>query len=182
MAVKGRLGPSGFAPDDCAEDVFTGAFQFRFIEAEDLAGEKIDIGSRPEPAPSPLVLSAVRGSNRSVRLSAEHRLNNFCGEGGLGKLLIALLLSCQPGHRLIDWSGQVPSGVFLADILVTVEPFYTRLSIYQPGRFESIWRCCNGRQASVVRVPIENGKFCVAQSQPQMKWTLRLSFKQGLEL
>lgn len=98
------------------------------------------------------------------------------------KLLIAVLLTCQPGHRLIDWSGQIPSGTLFADILVTVEPFYTRLSIYQPGHFEAVRRCCNGRQASVMHVPIENGRFCVAQSQPQMKWTLRLSLRPGLEL
>ena len=98
------------------------------------------------------------------------------------KILIAAWLACQPGHRLIDWSDRIPRGTLLADVLVTVEPFYTRLSIYQPGHFETVQRCCNGRQASVMHVPIENGRFCIAQSQPQMKWTLRLNFKPGLEL
>jgi hypothetical protein len=98
------------------------------------------------------------------------------------KILIAALLACQPGHRLIDWSDRIPRGTFLADVLVTVEPFYTRLSIYPAGRFEIVQRCCNGRQASVIRIPIEDGRFCIAQSQRQMKWTLRLSLKPGLEL
>jgi len=98
------------------------------------------------------------------------------------KILVAALLACQPGHRLVDWSDRIPAGAFLADFLVTVEPFYTRLSIYQPGHFDDARRCCNGRQVSVIRVPIENGRFCIAQSQPQMKWTLRLNLKPGLEL
>jgi hypothetical protein len=83
---------------------------------------------------------------------------------------------------LIDWSSKIPNGTLLADILVTVDPFYTRLSIYQPGHFDTVQRCCNGRPVSVMRVPIENGRFCIAQSQAQMKWTLRLSLKPGLEL
>ena len=98
------------------------------------------------------------------------------------KILIAALLACQPGDRLIDWSDRIPRGTFLANILVTVEPYYTRLSIYQPGHFETVQRCCKGRQASVMRVPVEDGRLCIAQSQPQMKWTLRLSFKPSLEL
>jgi hypothetical protein len=98
------------------------------------------------------------------------------------KILIAAVLACQPGHRLIDWSNRVPSGIHLADLVVTVEPFYTRLSIYQPGHPETTQRCCNGKPASVMRVPVENGRFCIGQSQPQMKWTLRLTFKPGIEL
>jgi len=97
-------------------------------------------------------------------------------------ILIAALLACQPGHRLIDWSDRIPRGTVLADILVTVEPFYTRLSIYQPGHFETVQRCCKGGRASMMRVPIEDGRFCIAQSQRQMKWTLRLSLKPGLEI
>lgn len=98
------------------------------------------------------------------------------------KILIAALLACQAGHRLIDWSNRVPPGIRLADVFVTVEPFYTRLLIYQPGHPEDAQRCCNGKQASVMRVPVENGRFCIAQSQPQMKWTLRLTFKPGVDL
>ena len=103
-------------------------------------------------------------------------------EAVMDKILIAALMACQPGHRLIDWSLRVPRGTFLADILVTVEPFYARLSIYQPGHFETAQRCCNGRQASVMHVLIEDGRLCLAQSQPQMKWSLRLSFNPGVEL
>jgi hypothetical protein len=100
----------------------------------------------------------------------------------MDKILIAALLACQPGHRLIDWSHRIPRATFLADILVTVEPFYTRLLIYQPGHFETAQRCCNGRQASVMHVLIEDGRLCLAQSQPQMKWSVRLSFNPGVEL
>jgi hypothetical protein len=98
------------------------------------------------------------------------------------KILIVALLACQPGHRLIDWSDRIPRGTILADILVTVEPFYTRLSIYQPGHFETVQRCCSGRQASMIRIPIADGRFCIAQSQRQMKLTLHLSLKPGLAL
>jgi hypothetical protein len=83
------------------------------------------------------------------------------GEGIMEKILIAALLACQPGHRLVDWSNRVPLGTIFADIFVTVEPFYTRLLIYQPGHFETVQRCCNGRQASVIHVPIEEGRYCV---------------------
>jgi len=98
------------------------------------------------------------------------------------KILIAFVLACQPADRLVDWSSRVPAGVRLADVVVTVEPFYTRLSIYQPGHPETIQRCCNGKPASVLRVPIQDGRFCIGQSQPQMKWTLRLTFRPGMEL
>jgi hypothetical protein len=97
-------------------------------------------------------------------------------------VLIAAVLACQPGHRLIDWSDRIPHGIRQADVVVTVEPFYTRLSIYQPGRPETTQRCCNGKPASVLRVPVEDGRFCIGQSQPQMKWTLRLTFRPGIEL
>jgi hypothetical protein len=98
------------------------------------------------------------------------------------KLLIAALLSCQPGDRLVDWSGRFPSGTHVAAMLVTVSPFYTRLSIYQPGHPDVIHRCCNDKPASVIRMPISDGKFCIGQSQPQMKWTLKLTLERGEEI
>jgi hypothetical protein len=98
------------------------------------------------------------------------------------KVLIAALLACQPGHRLVDWSDRISRGTFWADILVTVEPLYARLLIYSPGRFETVQRCCQGRQAAMLHIPIEDGRFCIGQSQPQMKWTLRLSLRPSLEL
>jgi hypothetical protein len=99
------------------------------------------------------------------------------------KVLIAALLSCRPGDRLVvDYSGRFPSGTHVASMLVTVEPFYTRLSIYQPGHMDTVHRCCNGRPASVIRMAISDGKFCIGQSQPQMKWTLKLTFERGEEI
>jgi hypothetical protein len=47
----------------------------------------------------------------------------------MDKIPLVALLTCQPGHRLIDWSDRIPGGTVLADLLVTVEPFYTRLSV-----------------------------------------------------
>ena len=98
------------------------------------------------------------------------------------KLLIAALLCCQPGDRLVDWGGRFPSGTHVAALLVTVKPFYARLWIYQPGRPDTIQRCCNDKPASVMRIPISDGKFCIGQSQPQMKWTLKLTLERGEEI
>jgi hypothetical protein len=98
------------------------------------------------------------------------------------RIILAAALTCQPGHRLVDWSDRLPAGTYSADFIVTVNPFYTRVLVYRPGHPEEVQRCCQGRQISVVRVPISNGRFCVGQSQPQMKYTLRLSMKPDLHL
>jgi hypothetical protein len=100
----------------------------------------------------------------------------------MDKILMAALLACQSGYRLIDWSDRIPAGIRFADVIISVEPYYTRLAIYQPGHPETIQRCCNGKPVSVLHVPVEDGRFCLGQSQPQMKWTLRLTFKPGVEL
>ena len=89
------------------------------------------------------------------------------------KLLIIAALACQPGERLIDLSGKLPRGLQFMDFVVSVEPFYARLYIYQLGFPDSFQQCCSNKPASVLRVPIGNGRFCVRQSQPQMKWRLR---------
>ena len=49
------------------------------------------------------------------------------------KLLLAAALACQPGDRLIDLSSQIPRGARSIDFVVSLEPFYTRFYIYQPG-------------------------------------------------
>jgi hypothetical protein len=100
----------------------------------------------------------------------------------MDKILIAAVLACQSGHQLVDWSDRIPPGIQLADVVVTVEPFYARLLIYRPGHPDTMQRCCNGKQASVVRVAIEDGRFCIGQSRMQMKWSLRLMFKPGISL
>ncbi len=42
------------------------------------------------------------------------------------KLLLVAALACQPGDRLIDLSGKLPRGLQFMDLVVSVEPFYTR--------------------------------------------------------
>jgi hypothetical protein len=97
------------------------------------------------------------------------------------QILIAATLACLPGHRLVDWSNRIARGVEFADAIVTLEPFYTRLLIYPVGHPENIQRCCNGRPVSVLRVPVGGGRFCIGQSQPQMKWKMRFTLKPGVE-
>ena len=88
-------------------------------------------------------------------------------------LLIAAALACNPGDRLVDLSNRIPRGLQSLDLVVTVEPFYARFYIYQPGFPDSIQHCCGNKPTSVIKVPVVDGRFCVRQSQPQMKWTVR---------
>jgi hypothetical protein len=97
-------------------------------------------------------------------------------------VIAAAILACLPGHRLIDWSDRLPAGIYSAEFVVTVNPFYTRLMIYQPGRPETMQRCCGGRQVSVVRAVIQDGRFCLGQSQPQMTWSLHMAVRPDLQL
>lgn len=98
------------------------------------------------------------------------------------KIVLAAALACLPGHRLVDWSDRLPAGIYPAEFVVTGHPFYTRVLVYRPGHPEEAQRCCEGRQISIVRTPISDGRFCVGQSQPQMKYTLRLSIRPDLHL
>jgi hypothetical protein len=61
------------------------------------------------------------------------------------KLLLVAALACQPGDRLIDLSGKLPRGLQFMDLVVSVEPFYTRFDRRT---------CCAGRSrvAAVLRV------------------------------
>jgi hypothetical protein len=86
-------------------------------------------------------------------------------EVSMEKLLLIAALSCQAGDRL-----------------VSVEPFYTRIYIYQLGYPDSFQQCCSNKPTSVLRVPIGAGRFCVRQSQPQMKWRLRAIAKPDIEM
>jgi len=88
-------------------------------------------------------------------------------------LLIAAALACNPGDRLVDLRDRIPRGLQSLDLVVTVEPFYARFYIYQPGFPDSIQHCCGNKRTSVIKVPVVDGRFCVRQSQPQMKWTVR---------
>jgi hypothetical protein len=98
------------------------------------------------------------------------------------KLLIAAMLACHPGDRLVDWSGKFPQGLHVADFVVTVNPIYSRFLIYKPGYPESIQRCCNNKPTSVIRMAVGDGRFCIGQSQLQMKWTARVLLRPDIEM
>ena len=99
------------------------------------------------------------------------------------KLLLAVaLLNCQPGERLIDLNGKLPRTLQYLDLVVTIEPFYARFYIYQLGFPDSFQQCCGNKPTGVVRVPVGDGRFCVRQSQPQMKWHARAVLRPDIEL
>ena len=97
-------------------------------------------------------------------------------------LLLVIALACLPGDRLIDLSSKIPHGIRPMDFVVSLEPFYTRFYIYQPGFPASLQHCCGGKPSGVLRIPIVDGRFCVRQSQPQMKWTVRALLRPDIEM
>ena len=96
--------------------------------------------------------------------------------------LVAAALACNPGDRLIDLSSKIPRGLKSMDFVVSVEPFYARFYIYQPGFPDSMQHCCANKRTSVIKVPIVDGRFCVRQSQPQMKWQVRALLRPDIEM
>jgi hypothetical protein len=61
------------------------------------------------------------------------------------KLLLVIALACLPGDRLIDLSSKIPCRVRSMDFVVSLEPFYTRFYICQPGFPDSFQHCCGGK-------------------------------------
>lgn len=98
------------------------------------------------------------------------------------KLLIIAALACQPGDRLIDLGGKLPRELQYMDFVVSLQPFYARIYIYQLGYPDSFQPCCGNKPASVLRVPVGTGRFCIRQSQPRMKWHLRALARPDIEL
>src|ERR1700733_8291153 len=98
------------------------------------------------------------------------------------RVLIAAVLACQPGDHSVDWSSKIPRDLRVAGFVVTVDPFYSRFFIYKPGYPESVQRCCNNKNASIIRMPVGDGRFCIGQSQPQMKWTVRVLPRPDIEM
>lgn len=98
------------------------------------------------------------------------------------KFFLVAALACLPEDRLVDLTSKIPRQTRSIDLVVSVEPFYTRFYIYQPGFPESRQQCCNGKPTGIVRIPVVDGKFCVKQSQPQMKWTVRVLLKPDIEM
>src|SRR5947209_9710590 len=103
-------------------------------------------------------------------------------EVSMEKLLLLAALTCPHGDRLLDMSGKLPRGLQYMDVIVSVEPFYSRIFIYQLGYPESSQQCCSNKPTSVLRVPIGAGRFCIRQSQPQMKWRVRALAKPDIEM
>lgn len=90
-------------------------------------------------------------------------------------LTFALIaLACNPGDRLIDLSGKLPRAIKTVDLLISVEPFYARLYVYQPGFPDSSQGCCRNQPSSILKLPVIDGRFCVKQSQPRMKWRVQV--------
>ncbi|MBR0995645.1 hypothetical protein JQ580_33570 [Bradyrhizobium japonicum] len=75
---------------------------------------------------------------------------------------------------MIDLSGKLPGSIKSIGLLVSVEPFYARVYIYQPGFPDSSQSCCRNMPNSVLELPVIDGRFCVRQSQPRMKWKLQI--------
>jgi len=97
-------------------------------------------------------------------------------------LLLLAALACQPGERLLDLSGKLPPGLQSLDLVVTVEPFYARIYVYEAGFPDSFQQCCSNKRTSVLKVPVGSGRFCVRQSHPGMKWKIRGTLKGAIEL
>jgi hypothetical protein len=95
---------------------------------------------------------------------------------------LVAILSCKPGDRSIDLSTKMPHNLKTMDFVVSVDPFYARLYIYGPDSPENFQQCCSNKSTSVIRLPTGDGRFCVRQSQPQMKWTIRALFKPDIEM
>ena len=97
-------------------------------------------------------------------------------------LLIAAALACNPGDRMVDLGDKIPRGVNSIDLVITVEPFYARFYIYQPGFPESTQHCCGNKPTSMIKVPVVDGRYCVRQSQPRMKWTVRALLRPDIQM
>jgi hypothetical protein len=88
-------------------------------------------------------------------------------------------VSTEPGAAQ---SGKIPRELKFIDLVVSVKPFYARFYIYQPGFPDSFMQCCSNKPSGVLRVPVIDGRFCVRQSQPQMKWQVRVVLRPELEI
>jgi hypothetical protein len=97
-------------------------------------------------------------------------------------MLITAALTCNPGDRPVDILGKIPLGLKSLDILVSVQPSYARFYIYQPGFPDSFQQCCGDKASGVLHVPVVDGRFCIRQSQPQMKWRAQVLLKPDLPI
>ncbi len=103
-------------------------------------------------------------------------------DGRMGWLFLIATLACNIGDRLVDLSAHIPRGTQSISVLISVYPFYTRLYFYQPGFPESFQGCCGDRASSVLTLPVIDGRYCIRQSQPQMKWKVQIIFRPGTSI
>jgi hypothetical protein len=100
----------------------------------------------------------------------------------MSALLLLIALTCRPGEGLLDLSGKLPPGLRHLDLVISVEPFYARVYVYEAGFPDSFQPCCGNKRTSVVRMPVGSGRFCIRQSQPRMTWKIRGTLKGAIEL
>ena len=100
----------------------------------------------------------------------------------MNTLLLLIALTCQPGDRLLDLGGKLPSDLQSMDLIISVEPFYARIYIYEAGSPDNFQQCCSNKRTSVLKLPIGSGRYCVRQSQPRMTWKIRGLIKGGIDL
>jgi hypothetical protein len=74
-------------------------------------------------------------------------------------LMTAAALACNPGDRLVDLRDKIPRGLNSLGLVVTVEPFYARFYIYQPGFPDSIQHCCGNKRTSIIKGPSSTAAF-----------------------
>ncbi|MBR0697804.1 hypothetical protein [Bradyrhizobium lablabi] len=98
------------------------------------------------------------------------------------KILLMAALACAPGERLVDLHGKLPPHLRYLDLVISVEPSYARFYIYQLGFPDSFQQCCSNKPTAVLRVPVGDGRFCIRQSQPQMKWQARALLRPDIEM
>src|SRR5690349_13818448 len=97
-------------------------------------------------------------------------------------LTLLIALTCQPGDRLLDLTGKLPPGLQFLDLVISIEPFYARVYVYEAGFPDTFQQCCGNKRLSVLRMPIKGGRLCVRQSQPKMTWKIRGTLKGSIEL
>lgn len=83
-------------------------------------------------------------------------------------------LACAFGFQLVDWSDRIPTSYTVVNFVITVEPFYARITIYPLELPDERLPCCGNKPTSVIILSRGDGKFCIRQSQPNMKWKMKV--------
>lgn len=83
-------------------------------------------------------------------------------------------MACATGFQLVDWSQRISHDYSIVSFVINVEPFYSRVTIYPLDLPDERLPCCGNKPTSVITLPRGSGKFCIRQSQPNMKWKMRV--------